>query len=665
MHRLRPQLLARTWLLLPLFTALLAPSTFAADTTAPTTPVVTDDGVYTTDATSLHAVWTSADPESGIVEYQYLIRQTSTSGPIILNWTSTGATASVTSAGLSLIPGQLYYFQVKARNGVNLWSSVGSSNGIKVDTTPPSIPTQPTEGGTTDLDYDTDGSYRVYWVAATDAESGIAAYELQERAGTSGTWTTLTSTTTSAYFSVSSRLQNTQYFYQVRAKNKAGLWSAFSAVSDGIFIDKTAPTAITTVTDDGTVNASSTSLHAIWTASTDPESGLAQYEYILRQDTTSGPIMVNYTPVGLVTEFTITGLSLIQGKLYYLGIRAKNNAGLYTAVKYSDGIRAPDATPPTAPGQPTEGSPDTDYDGDGAYTIAWPAASDPDSGIAAYELQQRIGTAGTWTTLSSALTTTSSARSGLTDKLTYFYQVRAKNNVGTWGPFSLISDGVLIDKTAPTAVATVTDDGVTTPSLTQLHATWTASSDAESGIADYQYEMLQDSTAGSVIVPWTAAGSPTTGVTKTGLSLINGKSYFFGIRAVNGSGLLSATIRYSDGIQVQSDVTPPTGTITINNAASSTNNSTVTLTISATDNSGTVSQMQCSNDNVTYSAAEAYATSKAWTLPSGDGPKTVWVKFSDPSGNWSTPVGATITLDTTPPAITVTFPQDGAVLGVP
>ena len=533
---------------------------------------------------------------------------------------------------------------------------------LTTDSTPPTAPGQPAEGSP-DQDYNGTGAYTIYWTAAADAESGISAYELQERIGAAGAWTSLISTLATTSYALSGRVDKTTYFYQVRAKNGVGTWGPFSPVSDGVLIDKTAPTAITTVTDDGAATASATQLHATWTPSTDPESGLAQYEYLIRQDNSSGLILVNYTSVGLVTQVTATGLNLLNGHLYYIGIRAKNQAGLYTTVKYSDGIRAPDPTPPSAPGQPTEGSPDQDYNGTGAYTIYWTAAADAESGISAYQLQQRLGLTGFWSTAAIVSAATSLSVSGRADQTSYYHRVRALNGVGLWSAYSLVSDGVLIDKTAPTASASVTDDGATTLSLTQLHATWTAATDAESGIADYQYEILQDSTAGTVIVPWTSVGSSTLSVTKTGLSLINGKSYFFGLRAVNGAGLLSATIRYSDGIQVQGDLTPPTGTITINAAASSTNTLSVTLTLSATDDSGTVSQMQCSNDNATYSAAEPYATSKTWTLTSGEGLKTVYVKFADPSGNWSNPVSDTITVDTRPPGVTLTFPQDGSVLG--
>lgn len=114
-----------------------------------------------------------------------------------------------------------------------------------------------------------------------------------------------------------------------------------------------------------------------------------------------------------------------------------------------------------------------------------------------------------------------------------------------------------------------------------------------------------------------------------------------------------------------SDTTPPSGSITINSGTTATNNTSVSLTLSATDNSGSVAQMQFSNDGTTYSAAEAFATSKTWTLTSGDGTKTVYAKFKDAAGNWSIAVSDTITLDTTPPTLSFTSPTDGQVIVEP
>ena len=113
------------------------------------------------------------------------------------------------------------------------------------------------------------------------------------------------------------------------------------------------------------------------------------------------------------------------------------------------------------------------------------------------------------------------------------------------------------------------------------------------------------------------------------------------------------------------DTTPPSGSVSINGGAAGTNNVNVTLTLAATDNSGTVSQMQFSNDGASYSAAEPYGTSKAWMLPTGDGTKTIYVKFADQAGNWSSASNDSIVLDTIPPQISITSPSNGAVIVAP
>jgi len=108
------------------------------DTSAPTAPVVTDDGISTTSTTQLHAGWSSSDPQTGIVEYQYAIGTTA-GGTEVANWTSTSTQTEVTHTGLSLTQGQTYYISVKARNTVGSWSEIGSSDGIKVNQNIPQI----------------------------------------------------------------------------------------------------------------------------------------------------------------------------------------------------------------------------------------------------------------------------------------------------------------------------------------------------------------------------------------------------------------------------------------------------------------------------------------------------------------------------------------------
>jgi Zn-dependent metalloprotease len=97
------------------------------------------------------------------------------------------------------------------------------------------------------------------------------------------------------------------------------------------------------------------------------------------------------------------------------------------------------------------------------------------------------------------------------------------------------------------------------------------------------------------------------------------------------------------------DVTAPTGSIIVNSGAASTNSTDVTLTISASDNLSPAADidMQFSNDNVNWSSWESLVASRNYTLTSGDGQKTVYVRFRDGAGNHSGAFSDSIILDTT------------------
>lgn len=116
------------------------------------------------------------------------------------------------------------------------------------------------------------------------------------------------------------------------------------------------------------------------------------------------------------------------------------------------------------------------------------------------------------------------------------------------------------------------------------------------------------------------------------------------------------------------DTTPPTGTISINSNATFSRSVTVTLSLSASDaqsGMGAGAQMCFSNDNTNWSTPESFATSKAWTLSAGDGPKTVYVRYKDAAGNWmASAVSDSIILDTTRPTASISSPADGAMTNV-
>ena len=110
-----------------------ASDSITLDSSKPSKPSVTDGGSSTTSTSSLSANWSASDSTSGIAEYQYQITSDSSAGTVIVSWTSTGTSASVTKSGLSLTTGKSYYFGVKAKNGAGLWSDIGYSDGITVN----------------------------------------------------------------------------------------------------------------------------------------------------------------------------------------------------------------------------------------------------------------------------------------------------------------------------------------------------------------------------------------------------------------------------------------------------------------------------------------------------------------------------------------------------
>jgi hypothetical protein len=104
----------------------------------------------------------------------------------------------------------------------------------------------------------------------------------------------------------------------------------------------------------------------------------------------------------------------------------------------------------------------------------------------------------------------------------------------------------------------------------------------------------------------------------------------------------------------------PTGSIVINGGETYTASPSVTLTLTYNDASAAVSQVRYSNDGTWDTEQwESPSPSKTWSLTQGDGTKTVYYQVSNVVGMLSPTYSDSITLDTTPPAATITSPSEG------
>jgi hypothetical protein len=158
------------------------------------------------------------------------------------------------------------------------------------------------------------------------------------------------------------------------------------------------------------------------------------------------------------------------------------------------------------------------------------------------------------------------------------------------------------------------------------------------GNGTYQGAPQEASTSGNV-----TPGSPAFVSVNTGAS----PSGFDALVVQNNNGGSGSYTLYKD-------TAAPSGTISINSGAKYTKSTGVTLNLSATNptSGDPVSDMRFSNDGVNFGAWVPYTTSTSYTLPSGDGSKTVFVQFRNGAGAVSATASHAITLDTTNPVIT-------------
>ncbi|MBI3572717.1 MAG: LysM peptidoglycan-binding domain-containing protein [Candidatus Kerfeldbacteria bacterium] len=458
-----------------------------------------------------------------------------------------------------------YAFQVKARNGDAVETSLTSAqNKYTLSATPNATTTRSTSTWYTSGTFD-------FTNAAGWGAGGVQYYRYvwdqtstHAFAGTESTWSSTnancpssTCTTANTTLSNTATADGNTWYLHVQSFNGDNTANGSGTDYGPYYFDSTNPSSVGTVTDDGAYTSSSSQLHATWGTATDATSGLLKYQYAIGT-TAGGTNVVSYTDNGTTTSVTKTGLTLSDGTTYYFSVRAVDNAGNIGSVVSSDGIIV-DATGPTAPSTVNDGT-----GADATYTTSttqlsanWTASTDSTSGIQTY--QYAIGTTSGGTDVVSYTdngTTTAVTKTGLTltSGTTYYFSVRAVDNAGNTGA-ATASNGIMVDAVPPSTPGTVNDgtgaDATYTTSTTQLSANWTASTDAASGIQKYQYAI--GTAAGTTdVVTYTDNGTATS-VTKTGLSLTNGSTYYVSVRAVDNAGN-TGSVTSSNGVTVNTSI---------------------------------------------------------------------------------------------------------------
>lgn len=225
------------------------------------------------------------------------------------------------------------------------------------------------------------------------------------------------------------------------------------------------------------------------------------------------------------------------------------------------------------------------------------------------------------------------------------------------------SSGIIkIDKTVPVGGSLSYTNGYQTslPIIVSVNAGTDAISTLSTTNTDYLLEYksatLSNGTCGTYGSWIDALVSETAGATSYTYTATDATCYQFRYSVKDQAGNAS-TFTGTDTIKIDMNA-PTSNTISINSAAAYTNDAATTLTLSSTDTVSTLSQMQFSCDNTNWTVSEAYAVSKLFNVTNqtnagcttAEGTKTVYVKYSDLAGNWTTAVSDTIIYDITAPA---------------
>lgn len=231
-------------------------------------------------------------------------------------------------------------------------------------------------------------------------------------AGTESTWSDVnancpggTCTTANTTLTQTASAAANNWYLHVQSFNGDDVANGSGTNYGPYFFDGTDPTAPATVNDglgsDVDFTNSTTTLSANWTASSDATSGLQKYQYAIGT-TPGGTQTLAYTDNGVSTSVTNAALTLANGQIYYVSVRAVDNAGNTGAATSSDGITVNTTAPSITDNQTGDTAPrnvaGTTYDVDFAK-----AATGPNLDYAQYQVWSAAGKSGSliidWTNI--------------------------------------------------------------------------------------------------------------------------------------------------------------------------------------------------------------------------------------------------------------------------
>lgn len=407
---------------------------------------------------------------------------------VSLSWTNvTGATnynvyRGTTSGSTTLLSSGVTspYVDATASNGTTYYYAVTAFNGSE-SAKSSEVAVQPIASHTiSSVTSPSSTSLQVTWSGV----SGATAYDVLYGT-TSGTYSGTSLNQTSPY-TITGLTANTTYYIVVRAKNAVGAGTMRNSTEVSQKTLTSTPTGLAATATSGQVGLN-------WTATT------GAVTYSVYRGTTSGSLALLSGSVGTNAYLDTT---VTNGTTYYYAVTA-TNAGGESAQSSEVAVR------PIASFTITSAVPASSTSVD----VTWPAAA----GAATYDV--RYGTsAGVYLTTVTGVTSPYTL-TGLTANTTYYLAVRANNAVGAGTSLTTTEVSFKTATAAPTALVASSSASATTS------LSWTAAAGATN------YRVYRGTTSGT----YSQIATGVTGTTYTDTTVTDGTTYFYVVRAFNGT----------------------------------------------------------------------------------------------------------------------------------
>jgi fibronectin type 3 domain-containing protein len=412
------------------------------------------------------------------VSYTVARSQTSGTGYSTIGTVKTGATFT----DANVVNGMTYYYVVTASNG-----SCSSANSNEASTAPACTPPAEPTGLTATAG---NGSATLKWAAVT----GAVSYSIY-RNSTGLDPFTFVNSTTQLTFTDSNVVNDTKYYYVVRASNGSCASGNSTVASVTPACIPPAPPTGVTVTPGDKQNALS------WTAPT----GATGYR-VSRNTTGTGV----FTQVGTPTTTNYTDKLLTNGTAYYYVVAASNGSCWSADSAVATGT--PACTPPAVPGALTA------TPGDGKVSLSWGAST---GGATVYTIWRKIGADGVYTSIGTA-TSTAYSDNSLTNGVTYYYKITAGNGScdSGYNTERSATPVAACGQTQPTNVIAAPSGSV------QVTVTWDASTPTPT-----TYSIGRSTTSGSGYVSIGSVLGTVLTYTDTDTTLLRNTTYYYQVTA--------------------------------------------------------------------------------------------------------------------------------------